>query len=197
MPIKLLIMEHTVIPNSSVPLAVLQPYQQRSKSSLFFDEQRGEHAVWYSSEKNGSFTFCLCVTTLLFLPDFLYLLLDERRSSVTAIPGCTKRWLKKMPHVLVFYGDPICSCRQTVMVCSCRVRWQQAPLIAKEMDCGAVWPCGRWAEVGMMCAGMLFDNVSCCVLLLSMVCHILPSSMLFSSSPGCRRFPAFNPFLFD
>lgn len=88
MPIKLLIMERSYsIPNSSVPLAVLQPYQQRSKSSLSFDEQRGEYAVSYSSVKNGSFTFCLCVITLLFLSDFLYLLVDERKSSVTAMPG--------------------------------------------------------------------------------------------------------------
>lgn len=45
MPIKLLIMKHPVNPNSSVPQAVLQPYQQRSESSLSLDGQGGKHTV--------------------------------------------------------------------------------------------------------------------------------------------------------
>lgn len=55
MPIKLLIMEHPGNPNSSVPQAVLQPYQQRSESSLSLDGQGGKHAV---SEQNCGFSFC-------------------------------------------------------------------------------------------------------------------------------------------
>lgn len=47
-------MEHPVSPNSSVPQAVLQPYLQRSESSLSLDGQ-GEHAV---SEKKCCFSFC-------------------------------------------------------------------------------------------------------------------------------------------
>lgn len=53
MPIKLLIMEHPVNPNSSIPQAVLQPYQQRSESSLSLDGQGRIHAV---GEKNYSFS---------------------------------------------------------------------------------------------------------------------------------------------
>lgn len=45
MPIKLLIMEHPINLNSSVPQAVFQPYQQRSESSWSLDGQGGKHAV--------------------------------------------------------------------------------------------------------------------------------------------------------
>lgn len=66
MPIKLLIMEYPVNPNSSVPQVVLQPYQQRSESTLSLDRQGGKHPV---SEKNCGFSFCyppICSVTLQF-----------------------------------------------------------------------------------------------------------------------------------
>lgn len=52
MPIKLLIMEHPINLNSSLPQAVFQCYQQRSESSWSLDGQRGKHAV---SGKNCDF----------------------------------------------------------------------------------------------------------------------------------------------
>lgn len=49
MPIKLLITEHPVNPDSSVPQAGLQPDQWGSKSSFSLDGQGGEHAVLHLS----------------------------------------------------------------------------------------------------------------------------------------------------
>lgn len=74
-------MENSVNRNSSVPQAVLQPYQWRSNSSLSLHGQGGEHAVSCPSDKNGGFTFCY--------PPAWSVILQKRK--VSGAEDCSKR----------------------------------------------------------------------------------------------------------
>lgn len=95
MPIKLLILEYPVNPNSSVTQSVLQPYQRGSKSSLSLDGQGGEHGVSQPSEKNSGFTFCY--------PPAWSVMLQKRK--VNGAEDCSKRPMSEFEKNL-----GLCSC---------------------------------------------------------------------------------------